>query len=83
MLYTKYMVIVGTIGQVIYYIQAWKIFTNKSASDVSLTAYIINLFLLLNWMIYGMIISSKPLIYAEIIGLIGTFLVVMGIIIYS
>ena len=64
--YVKYMVIIGTIGQVMHYIQAWKIFTTKSASDISLAAYVISFFLLLNWMIYGVIISSKPLIYAEI-----------------
>lgn len=81
--YIRYMVIIGTIGQVMHYIQAWKIFSTKSASDISLVAYVISFFLLLNWMIYGVIISSKPLIYAEITGLIGASMVIIGVIIYS
>ena len=81
--YVKYMVIIGTMGQVMHYIQAWKIFTTKSASDISLAAYVISFFLLLNWMIYGVIISSKPLIYAEITGLIGALIVIVGVITYS
>ena len=81
--YLKYMVIIGTLGQVMHYIQAWKIFTTKSASDISLAAYIISFFLLLNWMIYGVITSSKPLIYAEITGLVGVVIVIVGVIIYS
>ncbi|WPY01853.1 PQ loop repeat superfamily domain protein (plasmid) [Candidatus Trichorickettsia mobilis] len=81
--YIKYMVVIGTVGQSMHYIQAWKIFTTKSASDISLTAYIISFFLLLNWMLYGMIISSKPLIYAEVAGLIGATTVIIGVIIYS
>ena len=81
--YTKYMIIIATMGQVMHYIQAWKIFTTKSASDISLAAYVISFFLLLNWMIYGVIISSKPLIYAEITGLIGVLIVIVGVITYS
>lgn len=42
--YVKYMVIIGTMGQVMHYIQAWKIFTTKSASDISLAAYVISFF---------------------------------------
>lgn len=45
--YVKYMVIIGTMGQVMHYIQAWKIFTTKSASDISSAAYVISFFLLL------------------------------------
>lgn len=81
--YEKYMVIIGTMGQVMHYIQAWKIYTTKSASDISLTAYIISFILLLNWLIYGITISSKPLIYAEITGLIGAMIVIVSVFIYS
>ncbi len=81
--YVKYMIIIGTMGQIMHYIQAWKIFTTKSASDISLVAYVISSFLLLNWMIYGISISSKPLIYAEITGLIGALIVIVGVTIYS
>jgi len=77
------MVIIGTVSQAMHYIQAWKIFATKSASDVSLAAYIISFFCLINWMMYGIIISSKPLIYAEIAGLIGATSVIIGVILYS
>jgi len=66
-----------------HYIQAWKIFTTKSAEDISLAAYIICLILLIHWLIYGIITKDKVIITAEILGIIGATLVITGTIIYS
>lgn len=82
-LFTLYMSWVVNIGQSMHYIQAWKIFTTKSAEDISLIAYIICLILLIHWLIYGIITRDKVIITAETIGIIGTTLVIIGTIIYS
>jgi MtN3 and saliva related transmembrane protein len=74
---------VVNLGQSMHYIQAWKIFTTKSAEDISLTAYIICLILLIHWLIYGIITKDKVIITAETLGIIGTTLVITGTIIYS
>jgi MtN3 and saliva related transmembrane protein len=42
-----------SLGQSMHYVQAWKIFTTKSAEDISLTAYIICFILVTHWLIYG------------------------------
>jgi MtN3 and saliva related transmembrane protein len=82
-LFTLYMSWVVNLGQSMHYIQAWKIFTTKSAEDISLTAYIICLILLIHWLIYGIITKDKVIITAETLGIIGTTLVITGTIIYS
>lgn len=46
-LFTLYMSWVVNLGQSMHYIQAWKIFTTKSAEDISLIAYI-NLLIITN-----------------------------------
>jgi MtN3 and saliva related transmembrane protein len=81
-LFTLYMSWVVNLGQSMHYIQAWKIFTTKSAEDISLTAYIICLILLIHWLIYGIITKDKVIITAETLGIIGTTLVIAGTIIY-
>jgi len=82
-LFTLYMSWVVNLGQSMHYIQAWKIFTTKSAEDISLIAYIICLILLIHWLIYGIITKDKVIITAETLGIIGATLVIIGTIIYS
>lgn len=82
-IFTIYMSWVVNLGQSMHYIQAWKIFTTKSAEDISLIAYIICLVLLIHWLIYGIIIKDKVIILAETLGVIGAILVIFGTVIYS
>lgn len=82
-LFTLYMSWVVNLGQSMHYIQAWKIFTTKSAEDISLIAYIICLILLTHWLVYGIITRDKVIITAETLGIVGTTLVIIGTIIYS
>ena len=74
---------VVNLGQSMHYIQAWKIFTTKSAEDISLIAYIICLVLLIHWLIYGIVIKDKVIILAETLGVIGAILVIFGTVLYS
>ena len=46
------------LGQSMHFIQAWKIFTTKSAEDVSIISYIICLLLVIHWLGYGIIIND-------------------------
>ena len=82
-IFTIYMSWVVNLGQSMHYIQAWKIFTTKSAEDISLIAYIICLVLLIHWLIYGIVIKDKVIILAETLGVIGAILVIFGTVIYS
>ena len=79
----SYMSWIVVLGQSMHFIQAWKIYTTKSSSDVSLTAYIICMILLLHWFSYGLLIKNKVLIIAEGLGLLGAISVVIGILLYG
>ena len=78
-----YMTSIMTFGQSAHYIQAWKIFTRQSASDMSLLSYSICVVLLLHSFGYAILIKNKLLMLAEGIGLIGSITAMAGILIYS
>lgn len=78
-----YMSWIVVLGQSMHFIQAWKIYKTKSAEDVSATAYIICMILLIHWFCYGFLIKNRVLIIAEGFGLIGSILVLIGIFAYS
>lgn len=42
--YERYMMLVGTLGQILFYAQAFKIFTTQSAENVSLIGFTLGLF---------------------------------------
>ena len=81
-LYEKYMLIIGGCGSLIFYLQAMKIFHEKSAVGVSLLAFIVGLISSVSWMIYGIQIKNRVLIYSNILSTIGASIVIIGIIIY-
>ena len=78
-----YMTTVITIGQSAHYIQAWKIFSRQSASDISLLSYSICFVLLLHAFGYATLIKSKLLMIAEGVGLIGSGIVLTGVILFG
>jgi len=81
-IFTAYMSWVVSLGQSMHYIQAWKIYTTKSAEDISLVAYIICLILLVHWLVYGIVVKDRVIVLAETLGVIGSTLVIIGTIIY-
>jgi len=58
-----------------YYPQAYKIWKNKSAADISIPAFIIFSLGTLTWFIYGITISDIPIIVSFILGVIGSWTV--------
>lgn len=81
--YEYYIMTVGILGQSMHYIQAYKVFSTQSAEDISLLSYLICLFVLINWLIYGVVKKAKALIYAEVLGIIGCSAIIIGTSLYN
>lgn len=81
--YEKYMLAVGVLGQLMFFIQGIKIFTSQSAKDVSIVGFTIGLVSVASWMVYGLLIKNRVVLFANVIAVIGALFVVTGILIYS
>lgn len=81
--YEKYMNIIGPVTNIMFYLQAYKIFINKSADTVSGPAFLMSIIGLSSWLIYGILLKNKPLIIANIFGVTGAILTFIGILVYG
>jgi MtN3 and saliva related transmembrane protein len=81
--YEKYMSFIGPIGNLMFFIQAYKIFNTQSAVSISILAFGISGVGLSSWLIYGFLLKNRPLILANLVGVAGTSLVLVGTLIYS
>lgn len=81
-LYKKYMILVGVLGQFVFYGQFYQIIINESAKDVSLSGFISGLVSVSSWLIYGIMQKDKPLIIANTVATVGALLTVLAILIY-
>lgn len=81
--YEIYMNIMGPLTNLMFYIQAYKIFTEKRADSISLPAFFLSAVGLSSWLLYGILLHSKPLIIANLVGTLGAFLVLYGTIRYK
>jgi MtN3 and saliva related transmembrane protein len=68
-----FVTIMGVVMSLGYYPQAYKIWKNKSASDISIPAFIIFASGTLTWFIYGIVIKDFPIIVGFILGVIGSW----------
>ncbi len=75
--------IIGPLGNLMFYIQAYKIFSTQSAVSISIPAFIMSVIGLSSWLIYGVILKNTPLIVANMFGVVGAILVILGTFIYS
>jgi MtN3 and saliva related transmembrane protein len=82
-IYSYYMSVVGVLGQLMFFIQAYKIFATKSAGDLSLVAFMAALISVASWLVYGIMIKDKPLIIANIVACVGAVTVIVGVLLYS
>ena len=78
-----YMNIIGPIGNIMFYLQAYKIFIYKSAHAVSGSGFLISVIGLSSWLVYGILLKNKPLIIANGFGVIGALLTLIGVCIYG
>ena len=81
--YERYMLVVGVLGQLLFYIQGIKIFMTKSADDVSIVGFLLGLISVSSWLMYGVLIKNKVLVLANIFAVVGALFVIAGILVYS
>ena len=81
--YQKYMLVMGILGQFLFYMQGIKIFINQSARDVSVIGFIIGCIAVSSWLVYGILLKDKALIWANAFAVGGAFLVIAGILIHG
>lgn len=77
--YEKYMIVIGFVGQYMFFIQAYKIFNTRSASDLSASGFIVSMIAIVSWFIYGIILKNAPLILSNILAIVGVVAVLIGI----
>ncbi len=81
--YEKYMSFIGVVTNIMFYLQAYKIFAHGSAKDVSGIGFFLSFIGLSSWLIYGLLLKNKPLIIANVFGTIGALLTLIGVIMYG
>ncbi len=81
--YAAYMFVVGIGGNLLFYLQAWKIFANRSAGDVSLPAFIVGLWAVTSWFFYGVMLRDKVILAANAVAIVGCLLVIAGWVLYG
>ena len=82
-IFEKYMFFIGIAGQMVFYLQAYKIFSTKKAENVSLTAFLFGLLSVTSWLIYGIVIKNQVLIVSNAFAVVGALAVVIGILYFS
>ena len=75
--------LMGLVGHIATYIQVFKRFYLQSSYAVSFIAAVISFISMIFWLMYGIERNIYPLIVCNIFGLIGVFLIMVGIIIYG
>ncbi len=65
-----------------YYPQAYRIWKNKSAKDVSLITFTIFGLGTLTWLLYGLYLKDLPIIISFLMGVVGSWLVFALTILY-
>ncbi len=81
--FEKYMFFIGFAGQMVFYLQAYKIFSLKNAEGVSLVAFAFGLLSVSSWLAYGLVLKDRVLIISNIFAIVGALAVITGILLYS
>ncbi len=81
--YEKYMLVVGTLGQLLFYMQGIKIFLTQSANDVSMFGFLLGLISVSSWLFYGILLKNKVLIISNAFAVVGALFVIAGILIHG
>lgn len=63
--------------------QIHKIFTRKSASDISKITHVIIVIGALIWMLYGIEINSIPIVLSNFIGIVTNAIILIGCYLYK
>lgn len=74
--------IMGIIMSLGYFSQAYRVYKNKSSKDISIIAFIIFSIGTLTWLIYGIVSRDIPIMLGFVLGVIGSWLVLILSLIY-
>jgi len=75
--------IFGSLMSLSYWPQIYKIYKRKSVADISILMYLIFFPGILIWLLYGISMSSLPLIIANGIGIVGVMVIITQYVIYK
>jgi MtN3 and saliva related transmembrane protein len=78
-----FVTIMGVVMSLGYYPQAYTIWKNKSAANISIPAFIIFSLGTLTWFIYGIVLNDRPIIISFALGVIGSWAVFILALIYK
>ena len=81
-LFTVLVTIFGVLMSLAYFPQAYQIVRTKSSKDVSLLTYLIFGFGTITWTVYGILLGDLPIIFSFIVGVFGSWLVVILVLRY-
>ena len=81
--YRRYMYLVGIGGNLFFYIQAYQIFTQRDAGNVSVVAFAVAFWAVTSWFGYGLLLRNPVLIVANIVAMLGAASVVAGVLLYG
>lgn len=75
--------IMGVVMSLGYYPQAWRIYKNKSAANISRTSYVIFATGTTTWFVYGLVHQDITVISGFVLGVIGSWLTLILISVYG
>ncbi len=73
---------IGPLSNLMFFMQAYKIFANKTSASVSIEGFILSAIGLGSWLFYGFLLKNEALIITNAVGLIGAALVLVGAFLY-
>lgn len=74
--------IMGVVMSLGYFPQAYKVYKNQSSRDISIPAFIIFSLGTLTWLVYGIVLMDIPIIAGFVLGVIGSWLVLILSLVY-
>lgn len=82
-IFQTFVTIMGTVMSLGYFPQAYKIFKSKSSANISIPTFIIFSIGTLTWLIYGFLINDITIILGFIIGVVGSWSVLLLLFLYK
>ncbi|MCC6572480.1 MAG: hypothetical protein IT462_01700 [Planctomycetes bacterium] len=80
--FKRFMFVPGVGGNFVPLIQAARVFAEHDSKAQSLEGWLVALFCLSCWLMYGVVLKDKVLIIANIVGVINVIVLCIGILMY-
>ncbi len=80
--FKRFMFVPGVGGNFVPLIQAMRVFAEHDSKAQSLEGWLVALFCLCCWLMYGVVLKDKVLIIANIVGVINVIILIIGIMMY-